>query len=125
MKGFSRLIVMFFIIEILILTNTVCVHAEEYEYDALNRVTKVMYEDGSYVEYEYDSNGNILNVNVYNAKPTDREDEEESSGEPDKPSEENKEESEQSEARKFVEQVIETVKEIAKRITQWFWSWFS
>ncbi len=44
--------------------------AEEYEYDALNRVTKVTYEDGSYVEYAYDNNGNILNVNVYNAGPT-------------------------------------------------------
>lgn len=53
-----------------LLGNTLCVQAEEYEYDVLNRVTKVTYEDGSYVEYEYDSNGNILSVNVYNAKPT-------------------------------------------------------
>ena len=33
--------------------------ADTYEYDALNRVTKVTYEDGSSVVYEYDANGNI------------------------------------------------------------------
>lgn len=58
------------IIGIVLFHNVAYLQAEEYEYDALNRVTKVSYEDGSYVEYEYDSNGNILNVNVYNAKPT-------------------------------------------------------
>ena len=31
-----------------------CAWAESYEYDELNRVTKVMYDDGSYVEYRYD-----------------------------------------------------------------------
>jgi YD repeat-containing protein len=29
-----------------------------YEYDALGRVTKVTYDDGSYVVYQYDAAGN-------------------------------------------------------------------
>ena len=41
--------------------------AEEYEYDELNRVKKVIYDDGSYVEYTYDKNGNILNIVVFDA----------------------------------------------------------
>lgn len=63
---------------ILLVGNYTNAWAEEYEYDALNRVTKVVYEDGSYVEYEYDSNGNLLNTNVYNASP--EQDEEETDG---------------------------------------------
>ena len=44
------------------------VYAEKYEYDALNRVTKVIYEDGSTVEYTYDKNGNILSTVIYDNK---------------------------------------------------------
>jgi YD repeat-containing protein len=29
-----------------------------YEYDALGRVTKVTYDDGSYIQYQYDAAGN-------------------------------------------------------------------
>lgn len=32
--------------------------AMSYEYDALGRVTKVTYDDGSYVVYQYDAAGN-------------------------------------------------------------------
>ena len=42
--------------------------AENYVYDDLNRITKVTYEDGSYVEYGYDNNGNITYTNVYVAE---------------------------------------------------------
>ena len=42
--------------------------AEEYEYDDFKRVIKVTYEDGSYVTYEYDSNGNIINTVVYHVE---------------------------------------------------------
>ncbi len=38
--------------------------AEEYEYDDLNRIIKVTYEDGETVEYVYDSNGNIIETIV-------------------------------------------------------------
>lgn len=66
---------------VVLFSNVLYLQAEEYEYDALNRVTKVSYEDGSYVEYEYDSNGNILNVNVYHARPTPAPDTEQGSEE--------------------------------------------
>lgn len=38
--------------------------AEEYEYDDLNRIIKVTYDDGGTVEYVYDSNGNIIETIV-------------------------------------------------------------
>ncbi len=38
--------------------------AEEYEYDDLNRIIRVTYEDGGTVEYVYDSNGNIIETIV-------------------------------------------------------------
>ncbi len=43
------------------------INAEEYKFDALNRVIQVTYEDGSYVKYTYDSNGNIVKTEVYEA----------------------------------------------------------
>lgn len=48
----------------MILWFSQAVYAESYEYDALNRVTKVMYEDGSYVTYEYDASGNMISTQV-------------------------------------------------------------
>lgn len=47
-----------------LLCQNIVVNAEEYEYDDLNRVTKVIYDDGSYVEYTYDANGNIVKTKV-------------------------------------------------------------
>lgn len=38
--------------------------AEEYVYDDLNRVIRVIYDDGGSVEYVYDSNGNIVRTIV-------------------------------------------------------------
>lgn len=34
----------------------------QYEYDRLGRVTKITYQDGSVITYEYDKNGNIVSV---------------------------------------------------------------
>lgn len=39
--------------------------AEIYEYDDLNRVTKVIYDDQSYTVYDYDANGNIVSRTHY------------------------------------------------------------
>lgn len=36
----------------------------KYEYDKLNRVVKVIYDEKNYIEYDYDANGNIKNVTV-------------------------------------------------------------
>lgn len=40
---------------------------KEYEYDDSGRVTKVVYEDGSYETYQYDDNGNITQINYVDA----------------------------------------------------------
>lgn len=37
-------------------------HAETYEYDALGRLTKVTFDDGSTITYVYDENGNRVSV---------------------------------------------------------------
>jgi YD repeat-containing protein len=53
----------------LILNNINClsVKGEEYEYDLAGRVVKTIYDDGRYVEYQYDSNGNIVNIETVNS----------------------------------------------------------
>lgn len=47
--------------------------AEEYVYDELNRLIKVVYDDGGSVEYVYDRNGNILRTIVSVADDTEAE----------------------------------------------------
>ena len=49
---------------LMISTFSLNVRAEKYEYDSFDRVTKVIYDDGSYVTYTYDNNGNITNTEV-------------------------------------------------------------
>lgn len=48
-------------------------YAETYEYDNLDRVTKVTYEDGSCVTYEYDASGNMTDTSVYEPETKDEE----------------------------------------------------
>ena len=89
MKKIGRQVFIWGIVTCLFMGNAIQTYAEEYEYDELNRVTKVLYEDGSYVEYEYDSNGNILSVEVYQASkelPNDKEEENTEESEEDKES---------------------------------------
>jgi YD repeat-containing protein len=42
----------------LALVATSAAGATTYEYDTLGRVIKVIYDDGSYVQYQYDAAGN-------------------------------------------------------------------
>lgn len=67
-KGF-RIFCMITTSLILLICSGTRTRAEEYQYDDLDRLVKVTYEDGSYTEYSYDANGNILEVNVYDANP--------------------------------------------------------
>ena len=68
MKKIRKILAFLWAIGLLLFSNTMIIQAEEYEYDMLNRVTKVIYEDGSYVQYEYDKNGNIVNIHVSDVK---------------------------------------------------------
>ena len=45
-----------------LMVSVTTAHAARYEYDALNRVTKVTYENGHTVSYRYDAAGNITSV---------------------------------------------------------------
>jgi YD repeat-containing protein len=45
------------------------VWAATYEYDDLNRLTKIIYESGDYIEYEYDAAGNIVGVSSPDMTP--------------------------------------------------------
>ena len=81
MKRIRKMLVMVSIFEMFLFANNLEIQAEEYEYDMLNRVTKVTYEDGSYVEYEYDKNGNIVNIYVHEAA-TEEEDKTEDENKP-------------------------------------------
>lgn len=44
----------------LVCNNTFFTYAEEYRYDENDRLIKVIYDDGSYIEYHYDNTGNII-----------------------------------------------------------------
>lgn len=92
-KRFYRIIAALGILGLLLADNVNYVSAEEYEYDDLDRVTKVIYDDGSYVKYAYDKNGNIVNVDVYNANP-EPSDKLEEPDNPKKPESENQPENE-------------------------------
>lgn len=72
-----------------IINDSSYVSAKEtiYEYDDSGRVTKVVYEDGSYTEYVYDANGNLLKT-IY-VEASDVPSEEQSTTEQQNDSEEN------------------------------------
>lgn len=82
---FLRQFAIFIVLSLFVVIMSVKVHAETYEYDALNRITKVIYDDQSYTVYEYDANGNITNQSYYekeNIPPKDEEDDDVSEKDP-------------------------------------------
>lgn len=65
-----------------LLSQTISVYGTAYEYDDLDRVTRVTYEDGTSVSYTYDANGNVTAI-VHSDK--DGETNPDQRGEPDQP----------------------------------------
>ncbi len=63
----KRIMALFLLSIVFILTLTDCVFAVQYQYDALHRLVKVEYDDGSSVSYTYDGNGNITTTTVQRA----------------------------------------------------------
>lgn len=64
MRKIKLWVVAISIVMIFLQTVKLDVCAEEYVYDDLNRLVKVIYDDGGSVEYVYDKNGNILRTIV-------------------------------------------------------------
>ncbi len=52
-------------------SNTHIVNAEQYEYDSLGRVAKVIHDDKSITLYEYDSLGNIIKITNQDSDKSD------------------------------------------------------
>ena len=72
MKKLERIIVIFIGLLLALCVFKITSEAKErtYEYDANGRVTKVLYEDGSYEVYRYDKNGNIVCIMYYPSDET-------------------------------------------------------
>lgn len=66
MKTQKRKTAVLTVLMLAILGSAVPVQAEQYVYDDLNRVKTVTYDDGSFVTYTYDANGNIEDIKTYN-----------------------------------------------------------
>lgn len=129
MKRVYKLLTVLVLIPIILIGIAWNVQAEEYEYDDLNRVTKVTYENGSYVEYEYDGNGNILSVQVHDGASGTEQDKEPESGETEKPDSGNQEDTDEKEnpsetneklnIKNFIEKSIAKVIEETREIVEW------
>lgn len=57
-------------LSLFVVLMSVKARAETYEYDSLNRVIKVIYDDQSYTVYEYDANGNIKSQSYHEKEDT-------------------------------------------------------
>lgn len=113
---------------VIIIPMRVC--ADTYEYDEMSRVTKATYEDGSYVTYEYDANGNITNVESYDSLgqlvTEDKELEQEKPTEPINPEtpiepEEPAESEEPAKQESFLQKVVNALKKVIQKIFDFIW----
>ena len=59
-RGYKKTFIYALVGVIILSTFSLIVKAEKYEYDSFDRVTKVIYDDGSYVTYTYDNNGSSV-----------------------------------------------------------------
>lgn len=59
------------LIYIFILTFSLEIHTNEYEYDGTNRLKQVTYDNGIVVSYEYDADGNITQVSPTESSSVD------------------------------------------------------
>lgn len=71
----KKMLIVLSVVFMLVIIMPEHVRAEKYEYDELNRVIKVTYDDGSYITYEYDRNGNVTSVKVHEAETSKKEEE--------------------------------------------------
>src|SRR5574344_1016738 len=110
-----------FLVSSILLCNQVNTYAEKYEYDDLDRVTKVTYDDGSYVEYHYDANGNIKKVYVdapeatEEKKTTEQETTQEETTEQ-KATEEETTEKETTSSKSDGDSILDKIKDVGKSI---------
>ena len=132
------------ILTIALLTSTTVNSGEKYEYDQLNRLTKVIYQDGSYIEYEYDANGNITHTQVHdvsqgNGESIDSNDDntdpsndygntnenpyDESGGQTEHKVDDDTEESKKDPS--FIDTVVSIISNVADTISNWFKSIFN
>ena len=70
MRQFCSVIFTLLILSLFSVFMMVETKAETYEYDKLNRVTKVIHDDRSYTLYEYDANGNIISQSYHEKDDT-------------------------------------------------------
>ena len=74
MKFIAVTVACVMIFNVLLNVKADIVNAEQYEYDSLGRVTKVIHDDNSVTIYEYDSTGNIVKVTNQDSDKSDIDD---------------------------------------------------
>lgn len=58
MMSKAKKAMLLFLVGALISIWPCCANAAKYEYDELNRLTRVVYDEGTFIEYSYDAVGN-------------------------------------------------------------------
>lgn len=58
----NRKYILCLLIVLMILGQALVSNAVKYEYDALNRLVRVTYDNGATINYQYDKGGNITKI---------------------------------------------------------------